>query len=128
MEKRGFTLVEVIVASLILVFTVAGMLFIFASEKAALERAGRRIQAMDFARQTLEQLKNEVRADTWLTGTISAGTHNTEAFLSLSGYKLGDSFNAAREFTITDIDIDSSGGDPDYKSITVAVDWVDPSE
>lgn len=125
MEKRGFTLVEVIVASLILVFTVAGLLFVFSSERAALERAGRRIQAMDFARQTLEQLKNEVRADTWLTGTLSAGTHNTEAFLSLSDYKLGYNFSGNRWYEVTDRNPDADA-EIDYKEVTVTVDWDEP--
>jgi len=121
MEKRGFTLVEIIVASLILVFTVAGMLFIFSSEKAALERAGRRIQAMDFARQTLEQLKNEVRADNWDTGTNDLRIH-TEAPQALLG-KLGANFAAQRGYVVT------AGPAPiadSYRIVTVTVNWSEP--
>ena len=121
MEKRGFTLVEVIVASLILVFTVAGVLLVFSSEKAALERAGRRIQAMDFARQTLEQLKNEVRADTWDTATNDLRIH-TEAPQALPG-KFGANFAAQRGYVVT------AGPAPiadSYRIVTVTVDWSEP--
>lgn len=121
MEKRGFTLVEVIVASVILVSTVAGVLFVFSSEKAALERAGRRIQAMDFARQTLEQLKNEVRADTWDTPTNDLRIH-TEAPQVLPG-KLGANFAGQRGYLVT------AGPAPiadSYRIVTVTVNWSEP--
>ena len=119
MEKRGFTLIEVIVASLILVFTVAGLLFVFSSEKAALERAGRRIQAMDFARQTLEQLKNEVRADRWDIGELRI---HTEAPQALPG-KFGANFAAQRGYVVT------AGPAPiadSYRIVTVTVNWSEP--
>ena len=117
MKKRGFTLVEVIVASLILVFTVAGVLFVFSSEKAALERAGRRIQAMDFARQTLEQLKNEVRADTWDAGGLRV---HDDGWQALPG-KFAANFSGRRKYVVT-----SGPAAGSYRCVTVTVDWVEP--
>ena len=138
MKKLGLTLIEVIIASLILSITVGGILYLFSTEKVVISRTGRRVEAMNFARQTIEQLRNEVRDDTWLVGTLSAGTHSTEAFLSLSGTELGDKFpGQGRSYTVTDIDADSgfdSDGngvktdDIDYKKVTVTVDWTEPAE
>ncbi|MBU4140989.1 MAG: type II secretion system GspH family protein [Candidatus Omnitrophica bacterium] len=126
MNKRAFTLIEVIVSALILTLATGGVLFIFSTEKGAVSRTGRRMQAMDFARQTLEQLRNKVGADTWPTGgDISAGTHTTEAFLSLSGTELGDKFGGTREYTVTDKNPDVDAG-IDYKEVTVEVKWTEP--
>ena len=119
MEERGFTLVEVIVASLILVFTVAGVLFVFSSERAALERAGRRIQAMDFARQTLEQLNNEVRP-TWDQAGEPLRVQAWTGWTALPG-KFGTNFSARRRYKV------DAGPSPDsYRIVTVTVDWSEP--
>ena len=139
-QKYGLTLIEVIISSLILSITVGSILYLFSTQEVVVARTGRRVEAMNFARQTIEQLKNEVRNDTWLVGTLSAGTHTiaSEAFLSLSGTELGDKFpGQGRTYTVTDIDADNTfnsdgiGGtndDIDYKKVTVTVDWTEPSE
>ncbi len=134
MNKRGLTLIEVIISALILSITVGGILFVFTTQVGVVSRTGRRIQTMNFARQTLEQLRNKVGADTWpASGGLSSGTHNSEAFLSLAGtgFGVGEPFGVTapaipRSYVVTDIDPDSSGGDPDYKSVTVTVDWAEP--
>lgn len=117
MDRHGLTLVEVIIASLILVLTVAGLLLIFSSELGALGHAGRSIQAMHFARQTLEQLKNEVRADTWDTGELRI---HTEAPQTLPG-NFGANFAAQISYDVT------NGPTPDsYRIVTVTVEWTEP--
>lgn len=126
MNRQGLTLVEVIVSTLLLVLTVGGVLFIFSIEKGAVTRTGRRMQAMDFARQTLEQLKNAVDANTWPnSGNLSGGEHTAETFLSLSGTELGDKFGGTREYTVTDKNPDADA-EIDYKEVTVTVDWTEP--
>ncbi len=128
-NKHGFSLTEVIVSALILALTAGGVLYMFSTEKGIAARSGRQIRAMDFTRQTLEELRNAVGADTWpATGNLSAGAHTTEAFLSLAGTELGDTFGGSREYQVADIDPDSSGGAPDYKSVTVTVNWTEPAE
>ena len=135
MNKYGFTLVEVIISAVILAFTVGGLLFVFSTESGVVARIGRRMQAMDFARQTSEQLKNEVRADKWpgvvgdvLFGSDTGITHTTEAFLPLGGSDLGDKFSGTREYTVTDKDADGDGTyeDDEYKQVTVTVQWTEP--
>jgi len=131
MNKQGLTLIEVIISALVLSIAVGGLLLVFSMEKGVISRTGRRVQAMDFARQTLEQLKNAVGADTWpASGDLSSGTHNSEGFLTLTGdFGPGGKFaGAGRSYIVTNMDPDSSGGDPDYKSVTVTVDWDEPAQ
>lgn len=125
MNKYGFSLIEVIVAALILVLTVGGILFVFSTEKGVVSRTGRKVQAMDFARQTLERLKNEVSAETWSAGGDlgQVGVAITEP---LSAGEFRDKFNATRSYIVTNVNPD--GGEVDYKSVTVTVEWEEPLE
>ncbi|GAG34459.1 unnamed protein product [marine sediment metagenome] len=128
MNNRGLTLIEVIISALILSIAVGGILLVFTTEKGVVSHTGRRVQAMDFTRQTLEQLKNAVGADTWpAAGDLSSGTHNSEGFLTLPGdFGPGGRFaGAGRSYTVNDV-LDS--GDIIYKSVTVTVDWSEPTE
>ena len=129
MNKYGFSLVEVIVAALILALTVGGILFIFSTEKGVVSRTGRKVQAMDFARQTLERLKNEVSAETWPVGGDlgQVGVATTDPILPGETYnEFRDKFNATRSYIVTDVNPD--GGEVDYKSVTVTVGWKEPLE
>jgi Tfp pilus assembly protein PilV len=122
-NTHGLTLVEVIVASVILVITVAAVLLVFITEEEAVARAGRRMQAIDFCRQTLEELRNSVGADTWPTNGLLATGGPYAHSLPLS--ELRDKFSGTRQYTVTDIDADIDG-EIDYKSVTVTVTWQGP--
>lgn len=128
MNKTGLSLVEVIIASLILAGTVGALLFVFSTEKGVAARAGRRIQAMDFARQTLEELKNEVDANTWPNSGALKSAVGVAATLPTS--ELKDKFSGTRSYTVTDIDADGEDGyeDDEYKQVTVTVSWTEPTE
>lgn len=127
MNKRGLTLVEVIISALLLALTVGGVLFIFTTEKGAVTQTGRRVQAMDFVRQTLEQLKNEVGADTWEITDFVNGSYSPDL---PSGCELkkfpyqGDPTNSMRDYTISAVPgIPPNSG---YKQVTVTVQWTEP--
>lgn len=117
MNKHGFTLIEVIISALILSMTVGGILFVFSTEKGVVSHSGRRDEAMNFARQTLEELRNEVREDTWDTGNLRI--HQTP-WNSLSG-DFGTKFSGQRKYEVT------AGPALDaYRAVTVTVDWTEP--
>ena len=147
MNKRGLSLMEVIVSALILAITVGGVLYVFSTEKGVVARTGRQVQAMDFARQTLEELKNAVSADTWpFSGTT--GTPNSTRD-DLGGLKADvtftdtldagafrDKFFGGRKYTVTNIDADTGvdaegdgfpANDVDYKMVEVVVEWEEPA-
>jgi prepilin-type N-terminal cleavage/methylation domain-containing protein len=126
MRKQAFTLLEVIISSLILSITVAGVLYIFSAEKGVVARTGRRVIAMEDARRILETLRNKVNKDEdeeWPDGdSWFEGTH-TETIGSKA------LFNATRIYTVEDIDLDSpADGYPDYKKVTVTISWSEPTE
>jgi len=144
MNKRGMTLLEVIIAALILAVTVGGVLFIFSNEKGVVARTGRQIQALDFGQQTLEELKNEVDANVWPAGglveTDADWSGDTAGDWTAWGALTGDletKFKGeGRRYRVRNIDGDPTydsdgvGGtadDIDYKQVEVVVDWDEPA-
>ena len=124
MNKDGLTLVEVIVSALILAVTVGGILSVFSTEKGVVDRTGRRMQAMNFARQKLEELKNAVRADTWPNaGDLAAGVDKPAPIAN--GGDFTSIFEGDRKYTVNDVFVN---GDTVYKSVTVTVSWTEPAE
>lgn len=132
MNKQGLTLIEVIVSAVILALTVGGVLYIFSTEKGVVARIGRQVQAVDFARQTLEELKNEVDADTWPNtgGLGTVGVAITEPLSPGEPSDFRDKFGGAREYTVTNIDADGNTTYEydEYKAVTVKVEWTEPAE
>lgn len=129
MNMRGLTLMEVIVAALILAITVGGVLYIFSTEKGTVAWTGRRVQAMDFGRQTLEALKNEVGADTWPdAGDLAEVTDKDVPLAPGEPSAFREKFTGTRSYTVENINADSAGDPVDYKSVTVTVDWEEPAE
>lgn len=130
MYKRGFTLIEVIISALILSIAVAGVLYVFSIEKGVVARMGRQVIALEEARKPLESLKNEVGADQW------PGTSDADALFAGTGtythnFTVNHSqlFNPSGRYVVEDIDLDSPpDGYPDYKRVTVTVDWDEPTE
>ncbi len=129
MNKHGFTLVEVVISALILTFAVGGLLFVFSTEKGVVSRTGRKTQAMDFARQTLEGLKNDVNALTW-PNAGNLGTVGTDITVGLPSSELRDKFGGTRHYRVTNINADGDAAyeDDEYKQVTVTIDWTEPSE
>lgn len=131
MNKHGLTLIEVIIAALVLAIAVGGVLYIFSTEKGTIAWTGRRVQAMDFGRQTLERLKNEVGADTWTTTAFVDGTYTDQDLDAASEFKTkfpwgGNPANTMREYTISTVPgIPPANG---YKQVSVTIRWEEPAE
>lgn len=126
MNKHGLSLMEVVISALILAVTVGGVLYIFSTEKGVVARTGRQVQAMDFGRQTLEELKNAVGADTWpdqgFLGTVGAAITDP---LDAGAFK--EKFLGTRSYEVEDVDVDFDGT-TDYKKVSVTVTWEEPAE
>lgn len=123
MRNQGLTLAEVIVSALILLLTTGGVMLIFSTERAAVTGTGRKMQAMDFSRQVLEKLKNDVRADTWNKNNEPLTVRNWTSYETLPG-TFGTNFSGRRRYRVDSVSgVDSSTG---YRSVTVEVDWQEP--
>ncbi|MFC1699023.1 hypothetical protein ACFL1I_03560 [Candidatus Omnitrophota bacterium] len=128
MDNKGLSLAEVMVASVLIALTTGLVLNVFTQEMGTVAMSGRRIEAFNLCAQTQEHLKYEVAADTWPGGSLSAGIHAAEPFLSLVGTDLGSRYSGTRTYAVTDQDPNGSGSfDIDeYKQITVTVGWTEP--
>lgn len=121
--NRGMTLLEVLVSMVILGLVTLGMFATFSLVGKGPGKLGTlELQAMNYARETLEILKNSVSVNPVHSGLLNAGSHNDNGTLSAS-FKNAP-LNGARTYDVEDIDIN---GDTitDYKRVTVTVTWDD---
>lgn len=68
--KRGFTLVEIIVATVILALLASGVFSVFVSARYLVARSKRRFAAVEIARKIIESNRYRVNA-TWDSGMIN---------------------------------------------------------
>lgn len=152
----GFTLTELMIASLIIAFTAAGTFVLLGSASQLSNRRSHRYEVFEYASQTLDTLKDYVSADTTnsfyeLTGddpgpTCPGGGVNRYALeeLPIAGDQhchplpagtLENQLGGERTYIIEDIDLSAifdtdNDGDPtndmDLKRITVTIDWTEP--
>ena len=133
-RRKGFSLVEVVIAMLILSVVAAGMLTIFAVGRRSVELAGHRIQALDFARETMEGVKGRVGGYLWSPtpdGSLDDSSSGPDHAVGLpAGCELLTIDSGAdRSYTVWDVDVDEDGTfDPgeEYKRVTVTVTWTEP--
>jgi prepilin-type N-terminal cleavage/methylation domain-containing protein len=63
--KTGLSLVEILIAMLILAIAAAGLFSSFVAANRFVSRSKRRMAAINFSRQISEELYKKVQADTW---------------------------------------------------------------
>ena len=68
LSNRGFTLVEIVVAMVILGLLAAGFFGVITSGRYLVSRSKRRLAAYEMARRQIESQRADVRADTWYLG------------------------------------------------------------
>ncbi len=113
-KNNGFSLVEVIVASLIFTITIAGVLSSIAILKPPAEFSEKGVNAAYYAKNILEDLRSKVDARTWNDpndGTITSlapGVHSGSAVISNVTY--------ATTYTVTS---DANGG----RQVDMTVSW-----
>jgi prepilin-type N-terminal cleavage/methylation domain-containing protein len=109
METKAFTLVEIIVAMLILGLIVGGMFAVFVGGKKIVIRAGHKTEAINLARQRMEELKSRAYAS-----VDESPAPNPESISFSSG------ISAERRWTVDDTIF---GGQA--KQVTVTVTWTE---
>lgn len=126
-KKVGFTLVEVVVAMLILSTVAAGMLAVFVVGRRSIGLAGHSAQALEFAREWAERLKGNVGGHLWSPSDpdLDVGVDKSTPALT------GDLANleGVRTYTVENIDADGDltfEPEEEYKRATVTVTWTEP--
>jgi len=71
MSKKGFTLLEVIVASVLLILIVAGLVGVFVTGRKLIIHNRSRLAAVELFRYYLAPLQMDVREDFWGTNCVS---------------------------------------------------------
>ncbi len=127
MKKSGFTLIEIAVSMVILSVAVSGMLMALLMGRKNINVPDHRIAALNFAQQTIEDLKGKVGETLWPAGTpgkrhLESGDHPPKPSPSLTvGGELG-SFGGARSYKVWD-----NVAGTDLKKVTVTVSWTEPN-
>lgn len=115
------TLLEVVIAMLLLSLLALGMSAVFNLVGKGPGRLGvLELQALNFARETLDVLKNNVSAVPARSAPLNAPAHVVDP---LPAGDLLD-HNGSRTYDVADIDMDGDGN-VDGKRVTVSVQWDD---
>ena len=85
MKKKAVTLVEVLVATVLITLVFAGLMSAFLSIRNYVKRANKRLVAMNLMRHMSNDLYAAVREDTWSTGDLQTGTHNNIVNVTVDG-------------------------------------------
>lgn len=114
-DKRGFTLLELVIAALLLVTVCAGILSAFFNAMRLVDpKAG--LESL-FARERLERLYEYVRHDWWSTSTgpLSVGNYPSDGTRSLPNGK-----TLSRSYVVTAVDVNGDAV-ADYRRVVTQV-------
>lgn len=154
-DKSGFTIVEILIATIIVVFVAGGTYVLLGSMAQFTGRRPHSYEAFNYAVQTLDTLKNYVTQNTGSTNYYLTGDSGIECpGDGLARYALEDgtvgprshrhplpagafytNYGGRRCYTVEDVDlaptVDTNGdgnltNDADVKRVTVTVSWREP--
>lgn len=92
MPKRAFTLTEILVATVILALTMAGLSNVFVASQRQTTRARSHMAVGELSRYYLDPLQNDVRQDTWTSNCLGSAT-NCAGVQTLDGITYTPTFN-----------------------------------
>ncbi len=84
-EHGLVSMVEVIVTSIIFTLTFIGVYIALASSHPKGTLSAEKLNAAYIAKGYLDDLRRDVRADTWSSGNLAVGTYN----ITVNGYQVG---------------------------------------
>jgi len=117
MNKKAFSLVEIIVSLIILSLTFSILLVVPIASRRYIQRANRRLAAANLAREFLNNLYPEVRIDTWNTGNLKIhnGTNNKSIIEIYNNLSVTSSYNL--EYNV------EQPPNREYRQVTVNVSY-----
>ena len=121
LNKKGFTLIEIIVATLIIAVLAGGLFGAFWGAQYLLNRARHRIQAYNFAVEALDKLRSNYAYSS--IPSMSIGSNHSETEIEAGGIMRGEVLNlgGALTYDITEPQVNG------YKEVTVKVHWDEPA-
>lgn len=130
MKETGFTLVEVMAASMIAAVVAGGTMaaFVAAARMSRAQNSPAFAEASGYAQETLERFRNSIAADSpwpadeadglWRSDPLPA-TGGTQSILDMGGVP------ARRCYRVTPEDCDGAAGPPDCYAVDVKMCWKD---
>jgi prepilin-type N-terminal cleavage/methylation domain-containing protein len=132
MNKRGLTLLEIIIAMLILALVMTGIANIFLAGKRHIGRARSKIQAAELGRLFVAPLQKDVRQDTWdkSTNALSVTAPTSRDCAQQPGcppenQRKLDNITYNPTYTITDVSI-GTGTTLPLRKVKVTIKWNEP--
>ena len=133
-SNRGVTMMELLTASVIAAFLAGGTMIAFLAASKLTRQAPVDVEAVSFAQQTLEGLRNRIACnDAWFDPstpqcdpdpTVLTGSPQPDG---LPASALRDTYNGTRTYTVTPEDCDGDGTAGDCFKVKVTVSWNRPS-
>jgi len=123
MKRKGVTILEVIIALVILVLVIGGLVNVFISSQRWLIHARARMQGGELGKRYLDPLQMEVRKDQWIVDTScltgSGGTNcNTATWTDVSGITYTPSYIVS---SVGTVDTDHPLGH--LRRVRLTLDW-----
>lgn len=128
-SSTSFTLLEIVIAMLILSLVVAGLFGLFVNSTKFIVESQHRLQAMNYARMVAEQLKVYVSADPDTpAGAGAALAEGLEKAPSTIGLDDSITFGGVPMSCKYDVDEDINilGSLTDLDKVTITVTWTEP--
>ncbi|HDZ76478.1 MAG TPA: prepilin-type N-terminal cleavage/methylation domain-containing protein [Candidatus Omnitrophica bacterium] len=133
---KGFTLTEVVIAAVIMSLTIGGLFSIFISSNRFVQRANRRLAAVNLAQDQIERRREFVREDTWTEANDNANLGTTGGTWNPGGWIAGPSVGAIAQSYRYWVEDDSSPGNPvpaaagaafPARRVFMQVQWTEPN-
>ncbi|MDD5465459.1 MAG: prepilin-type N-terminal cleavage/methylation domain-containing protein [Candidatus Omnitrophica bacterium] len=128
-NKAGFTLVEIIVASVVFALVIAGLLSVFVAGSRHIIHVRERITSAELGKLFIDPLQTDVRQDTWTLGQASnALTLGTTYCDSVGGHTQNKDCPAPAERKVNNRDfsakyvIENVSG-TDLRLVTTTISW-----
>ena len=120
-NKKGFTLIEIIVATLIIAALAGGLFGAFWGSQYLLNRTRHRVQAFNFAMESMDKLRSNYTYSS--SPAMSIGYNHSETEISAGGIIKGELVNLSGALTYDVTEPQVNG----YKEVTIKVHWNEPS-
>jgi prepilin-type N-terminal cleavage/methylation domain-containing protein len=116
-NKKGFTLIEVVVATLILGVLAAGVAGAFWNAQRLLNLARHRMQAYNFSAEALDRLKSNYQY--YSNPSMNIGNDHDQSEIEASGILKGEITNlgGTLKYDVTEPQVNG------YKQVTIKVHW-----
>ena len=134
MDHRGFTLMEIVAASVIGALVAGGTMTAFVMAVKFSQKASSRTEATQLAQQTLEKFRDRVacrgsgqtQGDAWYDAACNADAPLGSTSDPIPGSSVLPQFNGARTYSVVPWDCDGDGMPGDCMKVVTKVTWTPP--